>query len=91
MTSSAHQLPAVPGPFAVFTRFALYDGGIGVAAGAAVALIALLLPWAVANALVTGASTVLATEVNARFTFGGRRRGGPPPARVWARGAAAPP
>ncbi|MFE3185862.1 hypothetical protein ACFXKR_34050 [Streptomyces violascens] len=74
MTSSAHQLPAVSGPFAVFTRFALYDGGIGVAASVAVALVALLLPWAVANALVTVASTVLATEVNARFAFGAGRR-----------------
>ncbi|WP_438297370.1 GtrA family protein [Streptomyces sp. HUAS TT7] len=72
-TSATHQLPAVPGPFAAFARFALYDGGIGVAASAAVALVALLTPWAVANALVTAASTLLATEVNARFTFGARR------------------
>ncbi|WP_331721456.1 GtrA family protein [Streptomyces sp. NBC_00212] len=73
VTSETHQLSAVPGPFAAFARFALYDGGIGVAASAAVALVALLMPWAVANALVTAASTLLATEVNARFTFGARR------------------
>ncbi|WP_434094817.1 hypothetical protein [Streptomyces hyaluromycini] len=51
-------------------------GGVGVASSAAVSLCAALMPWAVANALMTAASTVLCTELNARFAFGAGRRAG---------------
>jgi putative flippase GtrA len=33
-------------------------------------------PWALANAVVTVVSTLLCTELHARFTFGGGRRAG---------------
>ncbi|WP_406510984.1 hypothetical protein [Streptomyces sp. NBC_00212] len=74
MEVEERQLAAAPGPFTAFLRFVLCGGGLGVASSSAVALLALLLPWALANALVTAASTALATELHARFTFqaGGR-------------------
>jgi putative flippase GtrA len=65
---------AGPGPVASFLRFVILGGGVGVLSGLAVPLLATLLPWAVANALVTAASTLLCTELHARFTFGTGRR-----------------
>ncbi|MFI7319354.1 hypothetical protein [Streptomyces venezuelae] len=53
-----------------FARFVLCGGGVGLASSFAVAGLAHSVPWAVANALVTVVSTVLATELHARFTFG---------------------
>ncbi|WP_318210949.1 MULTISPECIES: hypothetical protein [unclassified Streptomyces] len=47
----------------------MFGGGVGLASSAAVALLAAHLPFALANALVTVVSTVLATELHARFTF----------------------
>jgi hypothetical protein len=41
----------------------------GVTPGPAVAPMAALMPWAMANALVTAASTLLCAELRARFTF----------------------
>ena len=67
---------AASGPFAAFARFVLCGGGVGVASSGAVALVALLMPWALANALITVASTLLCTELHARFTFGAGRRAG---------------
>ncbi|MFJ9007816.1 hypothetical protein [Streptomyces canus] len=63
------------GPLASFARFILFGGGVGVASSAAVAVFAGLMPWAVANALITVASTALGTELHARFTFGTGRAG----------------
>ncbi|MFD4525408.1 GtrA family protein [Streptomyces sp. NPDC058470] len=68
--------PATPGPLASFARFVLCGGGVGLLSSAAVALLAGALPWVVANALVTVASTLLCTELHARFTFGSGRRAG---------------
>ncbi|MCB5165706.1 hypothetical protein LG634_12775 [Streptomyces bambusae] len=68
--------PAAPGPVAAFARFVLCGGGLGLASGAAVAALGGLLPWALANALVTAASTVLGTVLHARFTFGAGSRPG---------------
>ncbi|MEU9734023.1 GtrA family protein [Streptomyces sp. NPDC048002] len=59
-----------PGAFAAFARFVVCGGGTGIAASFAVAGLAAWLPWALANALVTVVSTLLATELHARFTFG---------------------
>lgn len=67
---------AAPGPLATFARFVLCGGGVGLASGPAVALMAALMPWAMANALVTAASTFLCTELHARFTFQAGRRAG---------------
>ncbi|MGW0533572.1 hypothetical protein [Streptomyces sp. NPDC003032] len=62
------------GPFAAFARFVLCGGGVGLASSFAVAALATWLPWALANAVITAASTLLATELHARFTFGAGRR-----------------
>ncbi|MEW1722565.1 GtrA family protein [Streptomyces sp. NPDC093109] len=67
---------AAPGPLASFARFVLLGGGVGVASSFAVTSLAGMMPWAVSNALVTVASTVLCTELHARFTFGAGRRAG---------------
>jgi putative flippase GtrA len=58
---------ASPGPLASFIRFVLC-GGVGLASSAAVLLLALLMPWAVANALITVVSTrgSLFTELRRR-------------------------
>ncbi|MBO0515731.1 hypothetical protein J0695_28665, partial [Streptomyces beijiangensis] len=72
---SARQLPFRPGPFASFARFVLCGGGVGVASGAALAGLAQVIPWIVANAVITVASTVLATGLHGRFTFNSRRGG----------------
>jgi hypothetical protein len=61
------------GAFASFAKFALLGGGIGLASSVAVPLTAALMPWVVANALITVASTALGTELHARFTFGAGR------------------
>jgi putative flippase GtrA len=59
--------------FASFAKFVLFGGGIGLASSVAVPLTATLVPWTVANALITVASTALGTELHARFTFGAAR------------------
>lgn len=53
-----------------FARFVLCGGGVGLASSFAVVALASWIPWALANALVTVVSTLLATELHARFTFG---------------------
>ncbi|MFE5484659.1 hypothetical protein [Streptomyces sp. NPDC056527] len=64
-----------PGAFASFIRFVIFGGGVGLASSSAVALLSGFLPFALANALITVVSTILATELHARFTFAsGRRR-----------------
>ncbi|MET7733388.1 GtrA family protein [Streptomyces sp. NPDC005402] len=68
--------PAAPDPVASFIRFVILGGGVGVLSGLAVTLLAMTLPWAVSNALVTAASTLLCTELHARFTFSTGRRAG---------------
>ncbi|MCX5422014.1 hypothetical protein [Streptomyces sp. NBC_00078] len=67
---------AAPGPFGSFVRFVVCGGGVGVLSSGAVPLTAVLMPWAAANAVITVASTVLCTELHARFTFGTGRRPG---------------
>ncbi|WP_405736061.1 hypothetical protein [Streptomyces sp. NBC_01537] len=68
--------PSAPGPLAAFARFVLCGGGVGVASSAGVSWLAALMPWAVANALITVVSTLLCTELHALFTFGTGRRAG---------------
>ncbi len=74
--NDAWWIPVVPGPTTAFARFVLCGGGVGVASSAAVSLCAALMPWMVANALITATSTVLCTELHARFTFGAGQRAG---------------
>ncbi|MDQ0909385.1 putative flippase GtrA [Streptomyces canus] len=68
--------PAGPGPLASFVRFVVCGGGIGVLSSFAVPLVAMTMPWAVANAVITVVSTLLCTELHALFTFGTGRRPG---------------
>jgi putative flippase GtrA len=65
---------ATTGPLASFFRFVVFGGGTGVLTSLAVPLLATLMPWTLSNALITIASTVLCTELHARYTF---RTGGP--------------
>ncbi|MER5796839.1 hypothetical protein ABT094_00950 [Streptomyces mirabilis] len=74
--NDARWIPVVPGPTTAFARFVLCGGGVGVVSSAAVSLCAALMSWMVANALMTAASTVLCTELHARFAFGSGRRAG---------------
>lgn len=60
---------AAPGPLASFVRFVAFGGGTGVLSSLAVPLLAALMPWALSNALITIASTILCTELHARYTF----------------------
>ncbi|BBC36791.1 uncharacterized protein SGFS_080850 [Streptomyces graminofaciens] len=61
---------AAPGAFTAFARFVLCGGGVGLTSSFAVAALASWMPWGLANALVTAVSTLLATELHARFAFG---------------------
>ncbi len=61
---------AAAGAFTAFSRFVLCGGGVGVASSFAVAALGSRVPWILANALNTVVSTLLATELHARFTFG---------------------
>ena len=75
-TDGADGADQAPGPVASFIRFVVCGGGVGVLSSAAVPLLALAMPWAVANAVITVASTILCTELHALFTFGTGRRAG---------------
>ncbi|MFE6131747.1 hypothetical protein ACFQ6Q_26315 [Streptomyces sp. NPDC056437] len=70
METAQGQQQAMPGAVTAFARFVLCGGGVGLASSFAVAALASLIPWALANALITAVSTLLATELHARFTFG---------------------
>ncbi|MGX1564243.1 GtrA family protein [Streptomyces sp. NPDC055506] len=65
---------AAPSVFTAFGRFVLCGGGVGLASSFAVAALASWIPWVLANALITAVSTLIATELHARFTFGAGRR-----------------
>ncbi|MGY6021802.1 hypothetical protein [Streptomyces spinosirectus] len=67
---SAQSQQAAPGAVMAFARFVLCGGGVGLASSFAVAAAAAWMPWVLANAVITAVSTVLATELHARFTFG---------------------
>ncbi|GHC46155.1 GtrA family protein [Streptomyces flavofungini] len=70
METAQSQEQTAPGAFTAFARFVLCGGGVGVASSFAVAALASWIPWVLANALITVISTLLATELHARFTFG---------------------
>ncbi|MFJ8881953.1 hypothetical protein ACIRJR_00890 [Streptomyces sp. NPDC102402] len=70
METAASGKQAAPGALTAFARFALCGGGVGIAAGFAVTALASWVPWALANAMITVVSTLLSTELHARFTFG---------------------
>ncbi|MFI2780667.1 hypothetical protein [Streptomyces sp. ALB3] len=70
MGTASGQQKAAPGACTAFARFVLCGGGVGLASSFAVAALATWIPWGLANALITLVSTLLATELHARFTFG---------------------
>lgn len=70
METGQNQEQAAPGALTAFARFVLCGGGVGIASSFAVAALASWVPWALANALITVVSTLVATELHARFTFG---------------------
>ncbi|WP_276147112.1 hypothetical protein [Streptomyces sporangiiformans] len=63
------RVPVAPGPLASFVRFVLCGGGVGLLASAAVPMAAEVMPWTMANALITVVSTLLCTELHALITF----------------------
>lgn len=60
---------------AAFCRFAGLGSAVTLAASAALVLLSRWMPWTAANALTTLVSTVAATELHARVSFGGGRPG----------------
>ncbi|MFG2595112.1 hypothetical protein [Streptomyces sp. NPDC048462] len=60
---------------AAFVRFVVCGGGVGVASSGVLILLHDRMPLALANALVTVVSTVIATELHSRVSFRSRRRG----------------
>ncbi|MFF7212865.1 hypothetical protein ACFZAU_20375 [Streptomyces sp. NPDC008238] len=60
---------------AAFVRFAGLGGGVTLVSSAALVLLAQWIPWMAANVLTTVASSVAATELHARVTFGCGRPG----------------
>jgi putative flippase GtrA len=70
METAQSQQRAAPGTFTAFARFVLFGGGVGLASSFALAALASWIYWGLANALITVVSTLLATELHARFTFG---------------------
>ncbi|MGX1479854.1 UNVERIFIED_CONTAM: putative flippase GtrA [Streptomyces canus] len=74
METAHSQEQVAPAAFTAFARFVLFGGGVGITSSFAVAALASWIPWVLANALITVVSTLLATELHARFTFGADRR-----------------
>ncbi|WP_329096962.1 hypothetical protein [Streptomyces sp. NBC_01439] len=70
METAQSQEQAAPGAFTAFARFVLCGGGVGAASSFAVVALASWIPWFLANALIAVGSTLIATELHARFTFG---------------------
>lgn len=63
------------GVVAAFLRFVLFGGGVTLLSSVVLMLVAGRVSFAAANAVVTVASTLLATELHHRFTFGARGAG----------------
>ncbi|MFC5219550.1 hypothetical protein [Streptomyces coerulescens] len=74
METAQSQQQAASDTFTAFARFVLFGGGVGLASSFAVAALASWIHWGLANALITAVSTLLATELHARFTFVAGRR-----------------
>lgn len=74
-TTTPHTSPEAPRPLVAFARFVACGGGLGLASAATLVLLDGHAPFALANAGVTIASTLVATELHCRFTFGAGRPG----------------
>ncbi|MEV0415156.1 hypothetical protein AB0I68_31275 [Streptomyces sp. NPDC050448] len=71
---TAQSRQAAPGALTAFARFVLCGGAVGLASSFAVVALASRIPWGLANALITVVSTLLATELHGRFSFGAGER-----------------
>jgi putative flippase GtrA len=67
-------LPSRPA-LAAFARFVVCGGGVGLASSGALVLLDGVMPMAIANALITVVSTLLATELHGRVSFRSERGG----------------
>nr|WP_240509120.1 hypothetical protein [Streptomyces agglomeratus] len=65
----------LPPTTAAFVRFVVCGGGVGLASSGVLVLLHDRMPLAVANALVTVVSTLVATELHGRVTFRSERGG----------------
>ncbi|MBY8878926.1 GtrA family protein [Actinacidiphila acidipaludis] len=63
------------GALNAFARFVVCGGGVSLASSAVLPAVGHRLPFALANAVITAAGTLLATELHHRFTFGAARAG----------------
>ncbi|WP_413752297.1 hypothetical protein NRF20_08025 [Streptomyces sp. R-74717] len=76
MTAPSRRQPRTLHPLvAAFVRFVVCGGGVGLASSGALVLLSDRIPMAVANALVTVVSTVIATELHGRVSFRSERKG----------------
>lgn len=76
MTAPSHRPTRTVHPvLAAFVRFVVCGGGVGLASSGVLVLLNDRMPLAVANALVTVVSTLIATELHSRVSFRSGRRG----------------
>lgn len=76
MTAPSHlSTRAVHPVLASFVRFVVCGGGVGLASSGVLVLLNDRMPMAVANALVTVVSTLIATELHSRVSFRSGRGG----------------
>lgn len=76
MTAPSHRPTRTVHPvLAAFVRFVVCGGGVGLASSGVLVLLNDRMPMAVANALVTVVSTLVATELHSRVSFRSGRRG----------------
>ncbi|MEU9618823.1 MULTISPECIES: hypothetical protein [unclassified Streptomyces] len=76
MTAPSRRQTRTPHPLvAAFVRFVVCGGGVGLASSGALVLLSDRIPMAVANALITVVSTVIATELHGRVSFRSERKG----------------
>ncbi|WP_328906895.1 hypothetical protein OG230_30165 [Streptomyces sp. NBC_00234] len=76
MTAPSHPPTRTVHPvLAAFVRFVVCGGGVGLASSGVLVLLNDRMPMAVANALVTVVSTLIATELHSRVSFRSGRRG----------------
>lgn len=66
---------STPGPFASFARFVFFGGGVTLLGSWALVVLSGRMDLAIANALVTVVTTILATELHGRFSFQSDRKG----------------
>lgn len=66
---------ATPGPISSFVRFVFFGGGVTLLGSWALIILSGRMDLAIANAIVSVATTILATELHGRFSFRSDRRG----------------